>query len=294
MVLGDCSLAEQSHAGAILVPHDPTISSLQNPTVKNLVKLRRRRERDAQQCFLIDGTRPLYIALGVGWPLDTIYCTPTAARGHDNLLAQARAHGIRLQTVTDVVFQKIGYGDHPDGLLGLARQPDLSLRRLPRPAVPLYMITQGLEKPGNLGAILRSADAAGVTGVIVCDNQIDLWNPNVVRASQGACFTVPLATASALEILQWLHHQNIQLLAAAPTANQLYTQVNLCLPTAMVVGAEHAGLSTAWLHSTCVRIPMAGRVDSLNVAQAASILLFEAVRQRQELQITATLESRVY
>lgn len=273
--------------------HDHTISNLQNPTVKNLVKLRRRRERDAQQYFLIDGARPLYTALSVEWPLDTIYCTPTAAQGHDNLLAQAGVRGIHLQTVTDVVFQKIGYGDHPDGLLGLARQPDLSLQQLPRTAVPLYLITEGLEKPGNLGAILRSADAAGVTGVIVCDNQIDLWNPNVIRASQGTCFTVPLATASVAETLRWLHSQDVQLLAAAPTASQLYTQVNMCLPTAMVVGAEHAGLSTAWLHSTCVRIPMAGQVDSLNVAQAASILLFEAVRQRQERQIIAMPESRV-
>jgi TrmH family RNA methyltransferase len=265
-----------------------TISSLQNPTVKNLVKLRQRRERDAQQCFLIDGARLLYTALRAGWPLDTIYCTPTAAQMHANLLAQARAHGTHLQAVTDTVFQKIGYGDHPDGLLGLAWQPHVSLPQLPHTAVPLYLITEGLEKPGNLGAILRSADAAGVTGVIVCDNQLDLWNPNVIRASQGACFTVPLARASGAETLQWLHSHDVQLLAATPTASQLYTQVNMRLPTALVVGAEHSGLSAAWRCSTCVRIPMAGQVDSLNVAQAASILLFEAVRQRQEQEITPT------
>lgn len=275
------------------MPHDHIISSLQNPTVKNLLKLRQRRERDAQHYFLIDGARPLSTALGAGWPLDTIYCTPMAAQGHDDLCAQARARGTHLQAVTDVVFQKIGYGDHPDGLLGLARQPGLSLQQLPHTAVPLYLITEGLEKPGNLGAILRSADAAGVTGVIVCDNQIDPWNPNVIRASQGACFTVPLARANVTQAQQWFHSQGIQLLAATPTASQLYTQMNMRLPTAIVVGAEHAGLSTAWLHSIAVRIPMAGQVDSLNVAQAASVLLFEAVRQRQEPEITARPESHV-
>jgi TrmH family RNA methyltransferase len=195
-----------------------------------------------------------------------------------------------LQAVTEAVFQKIGYGDHPDGLLALAPQPHLSLHHLRPTDVPLYLLTEGLEKPGNLGAIFRTADAAGVSGVIVCDNQLDLWNPNVIRASQGTCFTVPVAIASAAEARQWLDSQTIQLLAASPTASQLYTQADLRRPTALIVGAEHAGLSPVWRHSVGIRIPMAGQADSLNVAQAAAILLFEAVRQRQVSGLTTALE----
>jgi TrmH family RNA methyltransferase len=142
------------------------------------------------------------------------------------------------------------------------------------------VIVEGLEKPGNLGAVLRSADAAGVTGIILCDNQIDGWNPNVIRASQGACFTVPLAVASTAVALAWLHQAAIRILAATPTASQFYTQVDMRGPCALVFGAEHHGLSEVWQHETLLRIPMVGQVDSLNVAQAASILIFEAVRQR--------------
>lgn len=266
---------------------DP-ITSLQNPTIKNLVKLRQRRERDRQRLLLVDGARALALALPNAFPLVTVYVADTRLAAHAALLQQARDVGIAQQVVSATVFAKIGYGEHPDGILAVATPPDTSLAALPQPqTAPLYVVTEGLEKPGNLGAILRSADAAGVAGVILCDSQTDLWNPNVIRASQGAFCTVPLAVATAQEARHWLLQHHVQILAATPTAARRYTEVNLCRPSALVLGAEHAGLSSTWRQDTPVRIPMAGQVDSLNVAQAASIILFEAVRQRSQ---TAVME----
>jgi len=256
------------------------ITSRHNPTVKNLVQLRQRRERDRQKLLLINGARALRLALHNAFPITAIYVAADVAHVHADLLQQARAAGVALQAVTTAVFHKIGYGDNPDGVLGVARQPDVCLAHLPGAAVPLYLITEGLEKPGNLGAILRSADAAGVTGLIVCEGQTDIWNPNVIRASQGAFCTVPIAVAHAEETQRWLRQQPLQLLAATPTASRLYTEVDLRLPSALILGAEHTGLSSTWHSATPIRIPMAGQVDSLNVAQAASIILFEAMRQR--------------
>jgi TrmH family RNA methyltransferase len=266
-----------------------TITSLHNPTVKNLVKLRQRRARDRQQLMLIDGARALRLALHHAFPVTTIYFAEDVAQTHADLLQRARVTGVALQEVSAAVFHKIGYGDNPDGVLGVASQPKVHLTALPARDLPLYVITEGLEKPGNLGAILRSADAAGVTGLIVCDSQTDIWNPNVVRASQGAFCTVPIASATAPEVLDWLHQRHIQILVATPSASQCYTEIDLRLPSALIMGAEHTGVSPSWHSEIPVRIPMVGQVDSLNVAQAASILLFEAVRQRSQSQTADTL-----
>jgi RNA methyltransferase, TrmH family len=259
-----------------------TITSLQNPAVKNLVKLRQRRARDRQHLMLIDGARALRLALHNAFPVTTIYVAEDVARTHADLLQHARVTGVAIQEVSAVVFHKIGYGDNPDGILGVAAQPRVELAALPARGLPLYVVTEGLEKPGNLGAILRSADAAGVTGLIVCDSQTDVWNPNVIRASQGAFCTVPIASASAPEVLAWLRQRHIQILVATPSASQVYTEIDLRLPSALIMGAEHTGVSPIWHNEYSIRIPMAGQVDSLNVAQAAVILLFEAVRQRRQ------------
>src|SRR5215472_4885278 len=259
-----------------------TITSLHNPTVKNLVKLRQRRARDQQHLLLIDGVRALRLALHNAFPVTTIYFAEDVAHIHAALLQRAPVTGVALQEVSAAVFHKIGYGDNPDGVLGVAAQPRAELTALPARDLSLYVVTEGLEKPGNLGAILRTAEAAGVTGLIVCDTQTDIWNPNVIRASQGAFCTVPIAIAAATEARRWLRQRPLQLLAATPTANRLYTEVDLRLPSALILGAEHTGLSPMWHSATPIRIPMAGQVDSLNVAQAASIILFEAIRQRRQ------------
>jgi RNA methyltransferase, TrmH family len=266
-----------------------TITSLHNPTVKNLVKLRQRRARDRQQLVLIDGARALHLALHNTFPVITLYFTAEVAHTYVDLLQRARVAGITLQEVSAAVFHKIGYGDNPDGVLGVASQPQGHLTALPARGLPLYVVTEGLEKPGNLGAILRSADAAGVTGLIVCDSQTDIWNPNVIRASQGTFCTVPIASATAPEVLDWLRQRHIQILVATPSASQCYTEIDLRLPSALIMGAEHTGVSAIWHNEIPIRIPMAGQVDSLNVAQAASILLFEAVRQRRQDQTADTL-----
>ena len=266
-----------------------TITSLHNPAVKNLVKLRQRRARDRQHLMLIDGARALRLALHNAFPVTAIYFAEDVAHTHADLLQRARVTGVALQEVSTAVFHKIGYGDNPDGILGVAAQPKVELAALPARGLPLYVVTEGLEKPGNLGAILRSADAAGVTGLIVCDSQTDIWNPNVIRASQGAFCTVPIAIASAPEALDWLRQRHTQILVATPSASQGYTEVDLRLPSALIMGAEHAGVSAIWHSEIPIRIPMAGQVDSLNVAQTASILLFEAVRQRSQNQTADTL-----
>jgi len=258
------------------------ITSVHNPTVKNLVKLRQRRNRDRQHLMLIDGARALRLALHKAFPVSTIYFAAEVALRHADLLQHARIAGVALQEVSAAVFHKIGYGDNPDGVLGVAAPPGATLGALPVTGLPLYLVTEGLEKPGNLGAILRSADAAGVTGLLVCDGHTDIWNPNVVRASQGAFCTVPIAIASASEVCAWLRQRHIAILVATPAAGRCYTEIDLRRPSAFVVGAEHTGVSTIWQPATPIRIPMAGQVDSLNVAQAASILLFEAVRQRRQ------------
>jgi RNA methyltransferase, TrmH family len=265
-----------------------TITSLHNPAVKNLVKLRQRRARDRQHLMLIDGARALRLALHNAFPVTTIYVAEEAAHTHADLLQRACVTGVALQEVSAAVFRKIGYGDNPDGILGVAAQPRVELGALPTRGLPLYVVTEGLEKPGNLGAILRSADAAGVTGLIVCDSQTDIWNPNVIRASQGAFCTVPIAIASAPEVLDWLRQRHIQILVATPSASQGYTEIDLRLPSALIMGAEHTGVSPIWHNERPIRIPMAGQVDSLNVAQAAVILLFEAVRQRRQSHTAGT------
>jgi len=259
---------------------EPTITSLQNPKIKNLVKLRRRRQRDEQGLMLIDGKRPLSLALQNRFPIQTLYLQEDKRDQTIETLAQENQ--VPIQPVSPLVFQKIGYGQNPDGHLAVAPQPDFDLEKLPQPANPLYLVAEGLEKPGNLGAILRSADAAGLDGLILCNSRTDICNPNLIRASQGAFFTVSLAVSSEEVLLQWLREKSIEVLVATPEATIAYTQADMVRPTALVVGAEDRGLSARWRRQTGLRIPMAGQVDSLNVAQTATLLIFEAVRQRAQ------------
>ena len=256
------------------------ITSLSNPAVKNLVKLRQYRERAKQGMLLIDGARALRMAFRNGFPVSMVYFSQAVADEQADILRKTQDAGGRLQPVTPAVFRKICYGEHPDGLLGVAPSPHAALGDLPIAGKPLYLVAEGLEKPGNLGAMLRSADAAGATALVVCDGRTDIWNPNVIRASQGTCFSVPVAVATAKDTLLWLRREAVQIVAAAPFAPRSYSEIDLRLPSALVLGCEHDGLTSVWCGETRVRIPMAGQADSLNVAQTASILLFEAVRQR--------------
>jgi len=264
------------------------ITSLQNPRVKQVVKLRDRRDRDREGKFLIEGFRELTRAIEALQPLTEVYtCAQFYLGSHESALLEAAASRCNalIQPVTADVFRKLSYRDRPDGLLALAPRPDWTLDRL-RPQdetkAPLFLVAQSIEKPGNLGTLLRTADAAAVDGVVVVDRCTDLFNPNVVRASVGTMFTVPVAEATSDEALDWFDQQGVRLLATSPAAQTAYTDSDLTGPLALVMGSEQYGLDERWLERTDdqLRIPMAGRADSLNVATATAIVLFEALRQR--------------
>ena len=176
----------------------------------------------------------------------------------------------------------MAYRERPDGLLAVAPQWKRSLADLTLPAKPFLLVVEAIEKPGNLGTILRSADAAGCDAVIVCDPVTDIFNPNVVRASTGVLFSVPLVVEESTRVHAWLRERKIRSVATTPAAEKIYSNADLCGPLAIVMGSEQYGLSEFWLKNADlpVRIPMAGQADSLNVAMATIITLFEAVRQR--------------
>jgi len=270
------------------------ITSLQNPLVKQLVKLRDRRPRDEAGVFLVEGYREIRRALEKGVALQEIYFSPEWFLGENEpaLIAQAQAAGAMACELTKDVFAKVAYRERPDGLLAVAPQWRRTLESLAevfnRPAVgstgrpPFFLVVEAIEKPGNLGTILRSADAAGCDAVIVCDPVTDIFNPNVVRASTGVLFSVPLVVEESTRVQAWLKEKGVRTVATTPAAEKIYSDVDLRGPLAVVMGSEQYGLSKFWLENcdVPVRIPMAGQADSLNVAMAAIITLFEAVRQR--------------
>ena len=262
------------------------ISSPTNPRVKAAIHLKDRRDRDRRQETLIEGYRALLRARENDYPVSVLFHCPELFQG-ENEPALVESYGDAgtgiLQTST-AVFHKMAYRDRPEGLLGVAPQRHLALSDLPEDggALPLFLVAEAIEKPGNLGTMLRSADAAGVTAMILCDRCTDLYNPNVVRASTGTLFTVPVAEADGAEAALWLKTRGVRILAATPHAQTLYTATDMTRPTAIAVGTEQYGLSDKWLDQaeTHVRIPMLGQADSLNVATATALLLYEAVRQR--------------
>ena len=216
--------------------------------------------------------------------LTEIYFSPEWFLGENEpaLIESARAAGAQVFELTKDTFAKVAYRERPDGLLAVAPQWRRTLEELALPATPFLLVVEAIEKPGNLGTILRSADAAGCDAVIVCDPVTDIFNPNVVRASTGVLFSVPLVVAESAVVHAWLKGNKIHTVATTPAAETLYTAADLRGPLAVIMGSEQYGLSEFWLkHADLpVRIPMAGQADSLNVAMATIITLFEAVRQR--------------
>ncbi len=256
------------------------LTSLQNPRVKAAVRLRERRHRDAEGLMLVEGHDELTLGIEAGLAPVTLFVT--AAHTGTPLTRRCEGLGAEVIETTKDVFAKLAYREHPDGCLAVARTPETGLKRLQLPAQPLVLVVDGVEKPGNLGAMLRTADAAGVHAVILSDAGTDPFNPNVVRASKGAVFSVPLAVAEPEEGIGWLRERGIAVATATPESGDVYTKASLSGSMALVVGAEDAGVSAAWRDAAVfsVNIPMAGRVNSLNVATAAALLLYEAVRQR--------------
>lgn len=261
------------------------ITSVQNPKVKQILHLRDKRERDQSGQFLIEGYRELLRATDAGWTISQLMICPDLFLGSNEqaLIQKIRLAGAEIITCIPKVFEKISYRDRPDGLLAIAPQRNLKLDDLKTSKKnPFYVVAEAIEKPGNLGTILRSSDAVAVDGLIVCDRCTDIYNPNVVRASVGTLFTVKTVQAQGEETLKWLKNQNIQILAATPSATKEFTDVDLRGPIAIAVGTEQLGLSDRWMKEATlqVRIPMLGVADSLNVAMATTLLLYEANRQR--------------
>jgi TrmH family RNA methyltransferase len=260
------------------------ITSLQNPRLKRLVRLRDRRPRDEERAFLVEGYREVRRALEKKVTLDEVYFSREWFLGDNEpaLLSAAEASGAKLYELSKQAFAKVAYRERPDGILAVAPQWTRTLADLSLPAVPFILVVEAIEKPGNLGTILRSADAAGCDAVIVCDPVTDLFNPNVVRASTGVLFSVPCVVEENSAVLAWLRGRAVRAVATTPSATQVYSNADLRGPLAVIMGSEQFGLSEFWLANADlpVRIPMAGQADSLNVAMAALITLFEAVRQR--------------
>jgi TrmH family RNA methyltransferase len=258
----------------------PDILSPHNERVRYAVRLRERRYRQQEGQMLVEGVYELTLALHSGLQPRTVFLCEELARERPAALL-----ALQPLTVSRAAFAKMSYRENPDGWLAIFPCPRRTLESLALSATPLLILTEAVEKPGNLGAILRTADAAGVDGVLVCDPRADLYNPNVVRASRGTLFTVPAIETSNAAALTYLRAHGISLLATTPQAEALYTEVNLSQPLCIAVGAEDEGLSPFWLRQADwqVRIPMQGRVNSLNVATATAIVLYEALRQRAQV-----------
>ncbi len=261
------------------------ITSLANPKVKHVVKLRQRSHRDDAGLMLTEGYREIHRALEHGYkPTALFYCEELWLR-HENepaVVARCEACGAQIYACTKPVFEKMAYRERPDGLLALGPQIACKLEDLKLPEDALILVCEAIEKPGNLGTMLRSADASGVSAVIVCDPCTDIHNPNVVRASTGTLFTLPIAVADAKSTLAWLHANGFSILAATPHAEKLHFEQKLTGRVALCLGSEQYGLSDVFMQDANlrVRIPMFGIADSLNVSAAATILLAEAARQR--------------
>jgi len=260
------------------------LTSPTNARVKRVAKLRTRRHRDRERRFVIEGFRELTGALRAGFPVEEVfYCEQYFGTPREReLIHRLRDAGAICEATTAAVFAKLSYRHTPDGLLAVAATPELTLGRLTVPRDSLWLVATNIEKPGNLGAMLRTADAAGASGVLVADPATDPFNPNVVRASVGTLFSVPLAVARGVDVRAWLGEQGIRVVAASPAAATDYAEADLSGPVAVVVGGEHAGLDAEWIAGAeAVRIPMAGQADSINAAMTAAVLLFEASRQRR-------------
>jgi TrmH family RNA methyltransferase len=261
------------------------ITSTANPRLKAAVRLRGRRERDRLGLTLIDGVRETMRAMSGGAMLREAFVLP-------ELLVEPEAQGLLERLGEESVpvlelgreaFEKLAYGDRLDGVVAVAETPLRTLADLILPPDPLIAVIEGVEKPGNLGAVLRTADGAGVNAVVVADSATDLFNPNIIRASLGTVFALPVCVASSGDVLTWLRQRGIAIIAARVQGAVDYTDADYRGAVAIALGSEARGLSDAWgeLARASVHVPMLGVADSLNVSVTAAVLFYEALRQRR-------------
>lgn len=268
-----------------------TITSAQNPKIKNLLLLQEKsRARKEQGLFVVEGRRELEHCIEAGFRVRTVFVceeisplrfAPVEMTGGDTVIPSAVEES-RVIRVPEALYRKIAYREGTEGIIAEVEMKSRGLEDLRLPENPLVVVLEAVEKPGNLGAVLRTADAAGVDAVIVADPLTDLYNPNLIRASIGAIFTVPTVAAPSADVISWLKAKGIRILTAQLQDSSLYYDVDMKCGTAIVMGTESTGLTQSWRNAADahIRIPMLGRLDSLNVSVSASILIYEAVRQR--------------
>jgi TrmH family RNA methyltransferase len=270
----------------------PLLTSSANPRVVAAAALRDRRNRDRAGLTLIDGAREVRRALDAGAEVtEAFICEPLLA-GEDARVALDRliGSGAAIHATSERVFSKVAFGERAEGIVAVARIPSLELDGLALPDDPLIVVIEAVEKPGNLGAVLRSADGAGVDAVVAASPRTDLFNPNAIRASAGTIFGVQVAAADTASVVAWLHERRIRTIATRVEAPTPYTDADLTGPVAIALGAETDGLTDAWSGPAVepVSLPMLGVADSLNVSVTAAILVYEARRQRGPLRPAAT------
>jgi TrmH family RNA methyltransferase len=276
------------------------IESAANPRIKAAARLRERRERERSGLTLVDGGREALRAIEAGAVVETAFVctslisTTEAKRVHEMLTQDVGPFGASVEVIEvgERAYEKLAYGDRSDGVVLVVRAPRATLADVQLPADALVVVTEDVEKPGNVGAILRSADAVGASAVIAVGGT-DLFNPNVIRASVGTVFTVPVAVAIAADVASWLGERGVRVVATRVDADRLYVDADLTGPVAIVLGSEAEGVSATWRTPgvEAVRLPMAGVADSLNVSVAAAVLLYEAWRQRRTGSSVASAQS---
>jgi TrmH family RNA methyltransferase len=262
---------------------DPIIST-QNTRIKNFAHLQKAKERKEQHVFVLEGMKEYSQAIRHNYQFASIFvCTDLISEVHFKALSSGINHDTEVYPVSKEVFDKIAYRAGSGGIIALARPKNHGLNDLKLKPNPLLLIIEAVEKPGNLGAILRTADAAGVDAVIVCDPQTDIYNPNVVRSSIGCLFSVPLAVCTSEEAILWMKSQNIAIYSTYLKASVPYTEVDFTGPSAIVMGTEADGITRLWVNASTqnIIIPMRGSADSMNVSTATAVVVFEACRQRK-------------
>jgi TrmH family RNA methyltransferase len=263
---------------------NPIITSRQNPRIKEVAALRNRERREELHKAVVYGVRESQRALAAGARAkECLWCRDYFRSSEaEEVVAALEATGAESFEVAKDAFDKLAYGDRLDGVVSVFETPRRTLANLKLPAVPLVAVLEGVEKPGNLGAVLRSADGAGLDAVIVVDPVIDLFNPNAIRASVAAVFQANVVVSTARETLAWLAHNQFTAWATRPDAKQMYWDADYSVAGAIVLGGEAEGLTSAWQGGgiTPVALPMHGVADSLNVSATAAVLFYEARRQR--------------
>jgi len=258
----------------------PLITSHQNPKIKNIIALEKARERRQQNIFILEGLKELTLAVDGNYTINTLFFCPEIISEHDILKIINQEN--LLIPVQKQVFEKVAYRDSTGGIIALVEQKKHLLENIKLRKSPLLLVLEAVEKPGNLGAVLRTADAANIDAVIICDPQTDFYNPNVIISSVGCIFTRQIASASTPETIDWLKKNKINILAASLEASTGYHTVDFKEGSAIVMGTESTGLSDAWIRNAdkSIIIPMQGKIDSMNVSNAAAVIVFEASRQR--------------